>query len=231
MTKKTLKDLSAEFSLMKEEHNNLKTKYDTLAAKYETLEIKYEECCNKKIRIFKCNKCDEEFETLNDLNRHKKNHQAPSYEIFECDQCKQCFDKEWKLSAHLRSHKKYACNKCDKTFKWQEVMEKHVRISHENVKLFCHYFNNGVECPYNDECIFVHEDSEVCKYGAMCERNNCMYKHKEENDDDKNEELDITEENEVDESDEGNKTFCESFSIQFQGFFGGRTRRRYRGQL
>ena len=106
--------------------------------------------------------------------------------MFECDDCKRCFDEEWKLSGHLKSHKKYACNKCDKTFKWQDVMEKHVRISHENVKLFCHYFNNGLECPYNDECIFVHEDSEVCKYGAMCERNNCMYKHEEENDDEEN---------------------------------------------
>ena len=44
MTKKTIKDLSAEFSLMKDEHDNLKTKYDTLAAKYETLE------CNLCIR-------------------------------------------------------------------------------------------------------------------------------------------------------------------------------------
>ena len=211
MTKKTVKDLCAEFSLMKEEHNNLKTKYDALAAKYEILDKKYEECCNKKIRAFKCNQCDEKCETLSVLNKHKKKHQTPRYEKFECDECKKCFGEEWKLSAHLKSHKMYLCNKCDKSFKWQVVMEKHVRISHENVKLFCHYFNNGLECPYNDECIFIHEDSEVCKYGAMCERNNCMYKHKEENDDVENEEIDITEENEVDESDEGNKTFVNPF--------------------
>ena len=117
------------------------------------------------------------------------------------------------MSAHLKSHKKYACNQCDKTFKWEDVLKKHVRISHENVKLFCHYFNNGLECPYNDECIFIHEDSEVCKYGAMCERNNCMYKHKEENDE--NDELEINEENYVGESD---KTFVNPFLSNSQEF-------------
>ena len=109
MTKKTIKDLSAEFSLMKEEHSNLKTKYDTLAAKYENLEKKYEECCNKKTRTFKCNKCDEEFENLGVLNRHKKNHRTASFEMFECDDCKRCFDEEWKLSARV-SQKNQKCS-------------------------------------------------------------------------------------------------------------------------
>ena len=217
MTKKTVKDLSAEFSLMKEEHNNLKTKYDTLAAKYETLEKKYEECCNKKIRVFRCNMCDEEFESIGVLNTHRKNdHQTQSYEMFKCDECKRCFNEEWKLSAHLKCHKKYTCNQCDKSFKCQDIMEKHIRISHENVKLFCHYFNNGLECPYNDDCIFVHEDSDMCKYGAMCERNNCMFKHEENDDDDnENEELEITEEVVVNESD---KTFVNPFLSNSQEF-------------
>ena len=160
-----------------------------------------------------------EFESVGDLDRHKKDHRTPTQK-FECDECKRCFDEEWKMSAHLKSHKKYACNQCDKTFKWEDVLKKHVRISHENVKLFCHYFNNGLECPYNDECIFLHQDSEVCKYGAMCERNNCMYKHEEENDDEENgdeensdEEIgdeENTEENNVD-VDHGNRTFMNPF--------------------
>ena len=28
-------------------------------------------------------------------------------------------------------------------------------------------------------CIFLHEDSEMCRYGKLCERTNCMYKHEE----------------------------------------------------
>ena len=39
MTKKTVKDLSAEFSLMKDEHEKRKTKYDTLAAKYSRITL------------------------------------------------------------------------------------------------------------------------------------------------------------------------------------------------
>ena len=31
--------------------------------------------------------------------------------------------------------------------------------------------------PYAEECIFLHEDSTLCKYGLICERNLCMFKH------------------------------------------------------
>ena len=40
MTRKTVKDLDVEFTLLKEEQNDLKTKYDELATKYGILEKK-----------------------------------------------------------------------------------------------------------------------------------------------------------------------------------------------
>ena len=48
---------------------------------------------------------------------------------------------------------------------------------HEGLTIFCHFFNNNKTCPFNNGCVFVHEDSEVCKYDTVCERRNCMYKH------------------------------------------------------
>ena len=52
-----------------------------------------------------------------------------------------------------------------------------MQISHENGKFYCHFFNNRKTCPYADKCVFLHEDSKMCRYGALCERNYCMFKH------------------------------------------------------
>ena len=38
-------------------------------------------------------------------------------------------------------------------------------------------FNNQKECLFDKKCIFLHEQSEECKFGVSCERINCMYQH------------------------------------------------------
>ena len=66
-------------------------------------------------------------------------------------------------------------------------MQKHIQATHDDVTIFCHYFNNQKDCPYDDECVFVHEESAICKFGNGCERLLCMFKHeidKSEEDDD-----------------------------------------------
>ena len=96
---------------------------------------------------------------------------------FECDECEQLFDEKWKLTAHKKNHKTHKCDVCSKTFQDLDIMKKHSKISHENVRLYCHYFNNDKDCPYAEECIFLHEDSELCRFGKICDRINCMFKH------------------------------------------------------
>jgi hypothetical protein len=62
-----------------------------------------------------------------------------------------------------------------------------MQIFHGNVKLYCHYFNIKKDCPFKDKCIFLHTESEKCKFGEICERINCMFRHENnvgENDDD-----------------------------------------------
>ena len=63
-------------------------------------------------------------------------------------------------------------------------MKKHNKITHENLIIYCHYFNNDKICPFKEECLFLHEEAETCKFGKLCERMFCMYKHESENDND-----------------------------------------------
>ena len=81
------------------------------------------------------------------------------------------------MRAHIKEHSKKQCERCTKTFKYEEIKKKHMQITHENAKIFCNFFNNEKICPYDEECVFLHLDSSLCKYGKLCERKNCMFKH------------------------------------------------------
>ena len=83
----------------------------------------------------------------------------------------------WKLNAHSKQHTKYTCDICEKTFINKDTKSKHIKIVHENQKLYCHYFNNGTVCPFEKDCVFIHKISEMCKYGDNCERQMCMFRH------------------------------------------------------
>ena len=41
-----------------------------------------------------------------------------------------------------------------------------------------HYFNNGKNCPFEENgCRYKHEHSDICSYGALCKNLLCQYKH------------------------------------------------------
>ena len=43
----------------------------------------------------------------------------------------------------------------------------------------CHYYNNNLICPFNEMgCMFLHEDSVMCKFDEQCTKNLCSYKHR-----------------------------------------------------
>ena len=48
-------------------------------------------------------------------------------------------------------HKEFECEECDKVFKYETTIEKHIEAVHEDIKLFCAYFNNN-----KDGCIYLH---------------------------------------------------------------------------
>ena len=76
----------------------------------------------------------------------------------------------------------------------------HIEAVHGSMTIFCHYYNNEKECPFEDQCIFAHEDSPKCKFEDGFERMLCMFQHenKPENDDE------LEEENDDDANDEEN---------------------------
>ena len=79
----------------------------------------------------------------------------------------------------MKNHVKFQCDQCSKTFKYLDVKNKHNQISHGNLKLYCHFYNNMKTCPFEEECVFLHEDADLCRYGDLCERNFCMFRHED----------------------------------------------------
>ena len=94
-----------------------------------------------------------------------------------------------------------------KTFKYEDSKQKYIKIEHENFKWYCHFYNNNnTECPHKNECVFLHEESEQCRYQNLCERQFCMYKHEE------NVDTEDDHENEI--SDKKNETFVNQSQIR-----------------
>ena len=79
-----------------------------------------------------------------------------------CTECEKSFDKEWKLNAHMKVHQKYSCEKCEKSYQYESIKDIHIKVTHYNVKLFCHFYNNEKDCPNDQECVFLHEVSGPC---------------------------------------------------------------------
>ena len=188
-----LLNLNAEFG-------DLKSKTNSLIKKYEVLEKQLKK---QKKSSFKCSKCDKKFEKVKELQTHKKEG-SECQANFKCDECDKMFKTEKQLSVHLKKHEKFACEECDSEYNYEGLLEKHVDAVHGSMKIFCHFWNNDKECPYDDQCIFAHEDSPECKFGNGCERIMCMFQHEENNDGDadKNDESSDEDDDESDNDDE-----------------------------
>ena len=192
MTGKSKRELEEQITLLEKHIEKLNSDNKTLAVKYEELE-KRSRLQKPTSNKFKCNLCDQLFESRTDLRTHKEAKHVSNLGTFQCELCDQWFDLDWKYNAHMKNHKQHQCNYCEKSFKRELYKTRHITAVHEDLKIFCHYFNNNKICPFNNQCIFLHEPSTDCKYGSKCERINCMYKHdKPENDND-----DISEQHDI----------------------------------
>ena len=159
----------------------MKNRHDILNEAFETLHKKYDMLMKKPFgsdAVKMCNACGVSMTTTREYKDHMRCHH--SEESLKCNQCEQIFDEEWKLNAHLKKHKEFCCQQCEKTFKFKDILEKHIAIAHEGMKLYCHFYNNKKNCPFEKNCIFLREYSSQCKYGKLCERNNCMFMHEVE---------------------------------------------------
>ena len=164
----SVKDFEPLFSVLNTAFLGLKSKIDTRINKYEDLEKQLK----KKTKFtFRCNKCNKKFE-------HRKEDSACET-IFKCDECGKTFRNQNQLDLHEKQHEKFECEECEMEYNFESLLEKHNEAVHGSMKIFCHYFNNDKDCPFDDKCIFAHEESPKCKYGKGCERMLCMFQHEE----------------------------------------------------
>ena len=163
MTGKNKKELQSENSEMKERLNILQINFEKLSEEHKALQVELIQEKEKNKR----NNGDKSTETLKDLRKHNNKHESQT-EVFKCDFCNKDFNEQWKMCAHIKKHDKHKCELCDKTFKYLDIKKKHILVSHEGVKLYCHFFNNEKTCPYDESCIFLHEDAKLCRYDRNC---------------------------------------------------------------
>ena len=93
-----------------------------------------------------CNACGVSMTTTREYKDHMRCHH--SEESLKCNQCEQMFYGEWKLNVHIKTHREYSYQMCERTFKYEQILVKHMKIAHEDIKLYCHYFNNEKTCPF-----------------------------------------------------------------------------------
>ena len=118
----------------------------------------------RKPDVFMCHKCKEGFKDRITLIDHIKLFHE---ETFLCNICDKKFETRWKLESHLKEHdilKESKCDICNKEFflKWR--LDQHSKGHSEENRKFCHFFNNGKYCTYEENgCKFIHEISRKCQ--------------------------------------------------------------------
>ena len=191
---KTIKDLNHEFEILCEKFQKLEENTLEKERKLKELEIvsiTFEEKIRslekilferrtqktKRVENFKCKKCDKCFPSKSDLTMHI-NEKHPNKYV--CKICDYIFSDSWRLELHCKSHEElmpFKCDICEKHFyvKWR--LEKHVQ-GHDKKVNFCHYYNNGKKCPYEElGCKFKHEVSKNCRYDGSCWKRLCQFRH------------------------------------------------------
>ena len=188
-------NLEKVFLNLKTEFADLHARIDGIIIKYEVLEKQLE---NTKKGSFRCRKCKKKFDSLKELQKHK-NDEKPCVHDFICEQCDKSYKSEMDLESHQKMHGTCGCENCECKFDTVGQLEKHVSAVHEKVKIFCHYYNNDKECPFEGKCIFAHDESPDCRFGNLCERIMCMFSHDERDVSDSEDEDDSDDENGEDE--------------------------------
>ena len=194
--KATVKSLSQEIINLKKEHSNeiniLKEKLRNLENvvdkvlenqkpidKEEQLKSDDDDIVRQDKRILvKCVPCNKTFARKKDLKEHRKIHHPCK---IKCDECDQTFEFSVALEKHMESHQKsknFKCDICNKEFYLKWRLQKHI-LGHEKNKKFCHYYNNKLVCPFEENgCMFNHAISPTCIFKDKCANTLCQFRHK-----------------------------------------------------
>ena len=184
--KEILKSLSEKVGMLTKQLKD----YDDLKKKVKELEEKinvFENGKNSDEEIIsnlqKCKTCEKSFNSKKNLKKHVK--EVHPQEV-KCTKCEKTFaricDFEEHIEADHKAQHKYDCRKCDKTFILSWRLRKHEEVHTSNTTRFCHYYNNGKNCPFEKlGCMFPHKQSESCRFDEECSKPLCPYKHSKKN--------------------------------------------------
>ena len=94
------------------------------------------ESCNGTSAEFRCDMCHEFLSSKRMLDRHMKlQHEKCDDGIYTCEICTKVFDNFFPYLQHKkRDHNEltYTCNRCNKQFGRKDVLQKHMKLFHEN---------------------------------------------------------------------------------------------------
>ena len=191
---KPVKDLSLEIDILSEKFKKVENKVIEKDEKLRELEIIIKENrekidqlekmlteMTKKLKIkedkFICKECGKKFSSKSELTVHIRSSHPKEY---KCKICEKTFTDSWKIELHSKSHEKivpFVCNICEKKFYVEWRMKKHI-LSHDQKQKFCHFYNNGKDCPYYEiGCKFKHQEAKKCKYDNNCPFTLCQFQH------------------------------------------------------
>ena len=121
---------------------------------------------NLNMSPFTCNFCDENFETLQEVMKHKKINHTSS--VQHCNQFLEniCFygDSCWFLhsESYRKSEPSFKCNFCDKKFRTQNILREHMKQLHTQFVSNC---KNDVDCKFGPrKCWFLHQEDIKIAY-------------------------------------------------------------------
>ena len=181
--KKTVKDLTEDFIVMKNKFNQFEKLFALLSQKVEKYEKQdkenslEDENIEKRPKEYLCKRCDSVFSDNKKLKVHTKEEHGKE---IKCNICDEKFDQTFKLENHLKEHEveTFKCDECGKTFYLKWRLAKHKTI-HETINVrFCHYFNNDKLCPFEEiGCMFLHAKSELCRFKKSCKNDLCQFRH------------------------------------------------------
>ena len=70
------------------------------------------------------------------------------------------------------------CDECEAKFFLKWKLQKHQKIHRDKTVRKCHYYNNGLDCPFiRYGCKFAHQTAEKCKFSDMCKKTKCEFRH------------------------------------------------------